>query len=111
MNFVGALPAGVIDENAPHRAGGRAVEVPAILECRLAQADEPEIDLVDKGRGLQRVAAALVAKDGLRQMAEFPVDERHEFFQGPLITGLPPIEGLRDRPRHDPDSIGSPAGV
>ena len=56
------LAAGVFDENPPHRLGRRGKEVAAavpVLRLRFAS-NQPQIRLVDQGRGLERLARLLL---------------------------------------------------
>ena len=70
-----AQPAGPVDENPPHRRCGHAVEVLAVRIQHLVL-QQPLVDGVHEGRGLQAVGA-FVAEKPARLAPEFVVDELH----------------------------------
>jgi hypothetical protein len=80
------LAAGVLDEDAAHGLGGGGEEMPAAVEP-LPVADQPEVRLVDQGRGLQGVVGGLACHPDGRQLPQLVVDEREE------LGGRVPVAG------------------
>ena len=63
-----ALAAGVLDQDAAHGLGGRGEEVaPAVPGLAFLLADQAQVDLVDQGGGLERVAGTLMREPGGRK--------------------------------------------
>jgi hypothetical protein len=60
--------------------------------------DESEIRLVDEGRGLETVTRVLSRHAALRDLVEFPMDERNQSLEGTLVA-LPPFEKEPGDPR------------
>jgi hypothetical protein len=94
--FQGAAMAGVIDQDASHGFGGGAIEVPPVLELQLAQAGQPQVGFVDQRRGLQRVFRALAPQDAIGNPAKLRVHALDQRLEGGGVSGVPPIEQLRD---------------
>ena len=58
-----SLAAGLVDQDAAHRLGRGGEEVaPAVPVLGLVHVDQPEIRLVDQGRGLERLAGLLLGQ-------------------------------------------------
>jgi hypothetical protein len=86
----------VLDQNAPHRLGRRAVKMAAVLEVHFAQARQAQIGLVDQCRRLQRVLGPFVAQHGARQLPELRVHRVDQRRQGTLVPSTPLIEQASD---------------
>jgi hypothetical protein len=68
----------MIDEDPPHRAGGKRYEMFAILPCALGQIREAKIGFVDERGRLKRVVGALAAQRSRSQTAQFVLDARKQ---------------------------------
>ena len=55
---------------------------------RLIAADEPDVRLVDQGRGLERLAGFLLGQPLGRQLAQLLVDQRQESVGRPGVALL-----------------------
>jgi len=98
---------------APHRLGGRVVEVAAALPVHVLVAREPDVRLVDEGGGLQGVVLALARHALRRDLAQLVVHERQQALRvrtraqdggdfvgalhGAAAPGRAPGRGSRDR--------------
>ena len=49
--------------------------------CAWSTSDQPQVRLVDQGRGLQRLAGLLLGQLLRRQLAQFVVDQRQELLR------------------------------
>ena len=79
----GLLPAGLIDQDAPHGLGGGGEEVAAVVPaCCVGRPDEPQIRLVDEGGCVQSVAGGFFGHPGGRQFPQLFVDQRQQLFGG-----------------------------
>ena len=57
------LAAGIVDEDAPHRLGGRGEEMSAAVPVRFAmRSHQPQVRFVDQGRGLQRLPGGFLCQ-------------------------------------------------
>ena len=84
------LPAAsMAHENAPHHLRGDAEELRAILPAHFILIDEPEINLVHQGGGLQSVIRAFPAEETDRLPVEFLVDQRKQRLERARITASP----------------------
>ena len=84
--------AGVIDEHAPHHLGRRAIEMRATGQPRFAQAGEPQVGLVNKGRRLQQVTGSFVAKMPASEPAQLLVDQGEERLERVSVASAPPLQ-------------------
>jgi hypothetical protein len=86
---LGLDAAGVIDQDAAHRAGGGAEEVGLVVPGDVC-ADEAHEGFVDEGGGLEgecAAAAGLAGHERASHAAEFVVDEGEEFFGVGVAAG------------------------
>src|SRR5262249_22692530 len=72
------LAAGVLDEDAAHRLGGRGEEVPAIGEGLLLIACQSQVGLMHQGGGVERLPRLLLGQLLGRQPAQLVIDQREE---------------------------------
>ena len=86
-----ATRARVIHEDAAHDASRHRKEVCTVAPRDILRVDQPEIGLVDEDRGLEAVTRALSRHAALRDLVEFPVDERNQSLEGTLVAP-PPFE-------------------
>ena len=84
--FRGGSSARRFDENAAHGLGGSGEEVPAAVELLIA--DQPQVRLVDEGRGVEGVAGPSPAILAAASFPQLVVDERQEGRRRP--GGHPP---------------------
>ena len=75
-----------VDEDAAHHLRGHAEEVRAVLPAHLRLVDEPEVRLVDEGRGLEGVADALAPQVAGGEPPQLRVDERQQVFEGRALA-------------------------
>jgi hypothetical protein len=89
-----APPAGAFDRDAPHGGGRRGEEVaaPAPPPIR-AVADQPQVGIVEQGRGLERLARSLAGELSRGRLAVLVMDQRQEPGRGP---GLALLDRLQD---------------
>ena len=81
---LGEVAAGVVLEDVAHHAGGKRVEVGAVVPGDFALVEEAEVDLVDERGGLEGVVVALAAHVAAGDSVELLVDEWHEFCEDRL---------------------------
>ncbi len=87
--FPGLVASGIVDQNPPHCFGGRGKKVAAVLPMlNLVDIDEPEIGLVDQGRGLKGLPRLLVSQPLRSQLAQLFIDQRQELVRGVRIAGF-----------------------
>jgi hypothetical protein len=79
----------VIDQDTPHQIGGNGKEVSPVLPVYIPRINEPQKGLVDQGRRLQGMTAALPAQIAGRLSAQFFVDEWRELIQSPFVAITP----------------------
>ena len=60
--FVALAPTSIVDQDLPHQVGGDSNESAAILPISLLLRNQPEVDFVNQGSGLQGVAITLLAE-------------------------------------------------
>ena len=77
------LPGG-LDEDSPHGFSRGREEVPATVE--LLVPDQPQIGLVNKCRGVERVPRRFSRHAGGRELSQLVVDEREQLGRGPGVT-------------------------
>ena len=88
--LVAAPVAGVIDQHPPHGLGGGREEVPAALEPLVA--DQPQVRLVDEGRGLKRLPGRFGRHPRGGELPQLVVHERQQVGRGPAVAGRRRIE-------------------
>jgi hypothetical protein len=95
--FEAGFLAGVFDQDPSHRLGGGREEVPpAIPVLFLLLADQPQVRLVDQGRGLERLPRRFPAKPLCRQFAQLLVDQRQELAGRLLVAFRDGVQDLSD---------------
>ena len=62
--------------------------------------DQPQVRLVDQGRGLERLARLLLGQLARRQLAQLVVDQRQELLGGLRVALLDGGEDARDVAHH-----------
>ncbi len=67
---------GVVDQNSPHRLGGRTEEVRFAVEVLVP--DQPQVGLMDQGGGVERVPGPLCGHPRGREFPQLLVDERKQ---------------------------------
>ena len=73
------LAAGAVDQDPPHRLGRGGEEVaPAVPACSAARVHQPQVGLVDQGRGLEGLPGLLAGQPLGGQLAQLVVDQRQE---------------------------------
>ncbi len=83
------LAPGVLDEDAAHGLGRRGEEVaPAVPGPHRVRIHQPQIGLVDQGRGLERLARLLVREPQGCQLPQLVVDQRQQLLGGPRVALL-----------------------
>ena len=83
-----------IHEDAAHQARRHGEEVRAVLPAHAVQVHQPQVRLVDEGRGLQRVACAFLAHVPLRQAVQLLPHERDQLVEGVLLACPPGLQQL-----------------
>ena len=86
-----------LDEDLAHRSGGYREKVRSIFPLDVADVDEAQIRLMNKGRGLQRVARPLVAHLTAGQPPQLVVDDGDELLERSLIAAAPREQEPGDR--------------
>ena len=108
-----ALRRALLDEDAAHGLGRRGEEVAAAVPApgRLV-ADQPEVGLVDQGRGLERLARLLLRQPLGGELAQLVVDQRQELL-GRLRVAL--LDGREDAcdvvHRREPPGTSHPRSI
>ena len=72
----------VIDENHAHDLGRECVEMLAVFPPRLLLVQEPKVEFVDEGRGLENVWISFPSHIGGSYFPEVRVDKRHQLLKG-----------------------------
>ena len=89
------LAAGVVDENPSHRFGRGREEVAAVIPRRdVRMADEPEVRLVDEGRGLKCVFGGFVRHPCRGKFSQFVIDKRKQYGSRPTVASRRRVEKL-----------------
>ena len=86
----------VVHQDAPHQRCSHREEVRAVAPVHGIDPGQAQVNLVDQGRGLQRVAVALVAHVVVGEAAQFLVNDRHEALSGGGIVIRPIGQKLGD---------------
>ncbi len=68
----------------------------AVLPAHVLPVNQPDISLVDKGTGLQRVSGALVAHVVMRQAVQLLINQRSQRLEGSLVAITPGDQQPRD---------------
>ena len=82
-----AFAPGTLDQDAAHRLGGGREEVTAavpVLVCTTAY--QPQISLVNEGRGIQRLTRLFLGQFARRQAPQFVVHERQQLLGGVRVA-------------------------
>ena len=83
------LAAGLFDEDAAHGLGRGGEEVAAAVPVLgLLRVHQPQVGLVDQGRGLERLAGLLLGQLLRRQLAQLVVDQRQQLLGGVRVALL-----------------------
>jgi hypothetical protein len=81
--LLGTLPAGAINENAPHRLSGRAKEMRAIRELSAAiLVDQLQPGVVDQSRGLKSVTRHLARELLFGHAVQLGIDDVKQLLPG-----------------------------
>ncbi len=92
--FDSAFTTGAIDQDSPHRLGGRGKKVPATVPMLGAvPTDQPQISFVDQRGRLERLSGLFFCHPLRGKAAQFAVDERQELL-GSLRIAL--VKGGQD---------------
>jgi hypothetical protein len=84
---------GSVEDDSPHGLGGRGVEVASTVPVAAGvRTDEPEISLVDQGRGLERLTGVFEGQPTRGQASKLVVDQRQEIAGGLPIAQADGIE-------------------
>lgn len=77
--FETLLAASIVDEDAAHGLGSRREEVPSPLPVpSFVAADQPQVSLMDEGRGVERLPRRFVGELVPCQSAQLLIDERQK---------------------------------
>ena len=77
----GGFASGLIDQNSPHGFGGGGEKMPAVVPAGLGLvADEPELGLMNQGRGLQCLSRLFLGELSRSQLPQLVIDQGQEFF-------------------------------
>jgi len=79
----------VVDQNAPHHAGGNRQEMRAVLPRDIFGIDEPEIRFVDQRRRLKAVPDALSGHAPSGDLVKLALYERNQSVEGGLVALTP----------------------
>jgi hypothetical protein len=71
LPLLSCSPAGMIDQNPPHRIGRRSQDLPTITPRNLTLLGQSHVRLMDQSRCLQRMARPLAAQLTRGQLAQF----------------------------------------
>ena len=85
--LVTSFAASIFNENAAHGLGGSREEVTAavpVLVCTTAY--QPQISLVNEGRGIQRLTRLFLGQFARRQAPQFVVHERQQLLGGVRVA-------------------------
>ena len=87
------LAAGAFDEDAPHGLGRGGEEVAAAVPVLgPVPTDQPQVGLVDQGRGLEGLAGLLLGQPRRGELAQLVVDERQQLGGGVRVAGRGGVE-------------------
>src|SRR5438128_12094040 len=80
---------GKIDEDTPHQAGTKAKEMGAILPIDVVCIDQPEIDLMNQGSGLQGLTGLFTCHVAMGQAVQLVVNKGHQSFESTVVSQTP----------------------
>ena len=83
---------GEVDEDAPHQAGAKSIEVSAVLPVNVLDIYQAKIHLMNQGCGLQCLARLLTGHISPRQAVEFVINQRHQLQQCGLVARRPGVQ-------------------
>ena len=95
--FGGLLGTGVVNQDAPHGAGGRDVEMRSILPADVAFANEPDVSFVHQRGRLQSVAGTFLAHVAHGEPVQFGVDDIDQLLLGTVLAGSDIGKQLRNQ--------------
>ena len=81
----------VVHEDVAHHPGTDRKEMRAVVPRHALDVDQAEVRLVDQRRRLEAVPRVLASRVSPGDLVEFPMYERNQLLQGPLVA-LPPSE-------------------
>jgi hypothetical protein len=94
------LAARILDQDTAHDLGCGRVEVAAVVPRRRAtplfRLDEPQVGLVNQGRGFQSLVRLLLGELLRRQFAQLVVDEGQQLLRGVRVARFDAGEDLRN---------------
>jgi hypothetical protein len=93
--FRGRVSPRVVDENPTNDPRRYAEEVRPVLPINVPLFDEPQIRLVNEGRGLQSVPGAFFTELTRGNSAQLGVDQRQQAVEGTSIAAAPVVQELR----------------
>jgi hypothetical protein len=88
----------MIDEHAPHQAGGDAEKVRTVLPADTPRVRQFQERFIHQRGGLQRVSAPFPAHVRPCEAAQLPLHERYQLLQGVIIAIAPRPQQFADRP-------------
>ena len=94
--LVGALSAGVVDENLAHQHGGHPKEVGPVLQRHAVHIHEPQVDLVDERRRLEGVPWRFASEMAGRHAAQLLIHQGDHAFERRGVSLAPGQEQSRD---------------
>ena len=86
-----------IDQDAPHLLAGYGEEVSPVPDFQRCRTDQPDVGLVDQGRGLQGVSWTLTAHLAGGNAMQFGIDEFNGRLAGIAISVPHPVQQSRKR--------------
>ena len=87
----------MVDEHPSHRLGGSGKKVAPIGEYTASRGtNEPQIGLVNQGRGVQRVARCLIRDVTSRELAQLVVHDRQKLRRGLRIAIVDGVKNSSD---------------
>lgn len=86
---------GVVDQDMAHDGGGNREEVPAVSDLDGGLAEEADVDLMDKRRGLKRMRVLFARQRALGDQAQFIIDLGDELIAGALVALAPSFQKLK----------------
>src|SRR5215471_4605177 len=78
-----------VGKNAAHELCADSEEVGTVCPAYFLESHQPEINLIDQCRSLQRVVGLLAVHVTLGRAMQFPVNQRCQFVQCILVPGTP----------------------
>ena len=96
-----AALAGVVHDDLAHRDGRDGEEVLPVLPVELAAIEQPQVGLVDEGRGVERHVAGARREAAMRHGVQLDVDERQQGLDRAALAAAQIAQDLGDVvPRH-----------